>query len=133
MLRKMILRQINFRSRIGHWPTAHRHGSSTERPHARPADRPDEAHEKIAAENPDEVKSCKGHDTAAKEQLAKTRKDLKSAKNERKVIIAKLLKAQDARPKVSATWYWCLKLGAAGCGDKTKTVRHEHLETKQRP
>lgn len=42
------------------------------------------------------VKSYKGDADSAKELLAKTKKTLKSAKTERKAIIAKLLKAQDA-------------------------------------
>jgi hypothetical protein len=41
------------------------------------------------------VKSYKGETDGAKELLAKTKKSLKSAKTERKAIIAKLLKAQD--------------------------------------
>ena len=45
------------------------------------------------------VKSYKGDTDGAKELLAKTKKSLKSAKTERKGIIAKLLKAQDAAPK----------------------------------
>ena len=42
------------------------------------------------------VKSYKGDADGTKELLAKTKKSLKSAKTERKAIIAKLLKAQDA-------------------------------------
>ena len=41
------------------------------------------------------VKSFKGDTVGTKELLAKTKKMLKSAKTERKAIIAKLLKAQD--------------------------------------
>jgi hypothetical protein len=42
------------------------------------------------------VKSYKGDTDGAKQLLAETKKSLKSAKAERKGIIAKLLKAQDA-------------------------------------
>jgi hypothetical protein len=42
------------------------------------------------------VKSFKADDVAASELLATTKKFLKSAKTERKAIIVKLLKAQDA-------------------------------------
>jgi hypothetical protein len=42
------------------------------------------------------VKAYKGDAEAVKELLAQTIKSLKSAKSERKAIIAKLLKAQDA-------------------------------------
>ena len=42
------------------------------------------------------VKSYKGDTDGTKEFLAKTKKLLKPAKTERKGIIAKLLKAQDA-------------------------------------
>jgi hypothetical protein len=42
------------------------------------------------------VKSYKGDADGAKELLAKTKKTLKSAKADRRGIIAKLLKAQDA-------------------------------------
>ena len=45
------------------------------------------------------VKSYKGDADAAQELLAKTKKTFKSAKTERKGIIAKLLKAQDAESK----------------------------------
>jgi hypothetical protein len=45
------------------------------------------------------VKSYKGDSSAAKELLAKTTKELKSAKDERKAIIVKLLKAQAAVAK----------------------------------
>src|SRR4051794_21473296 len=45
------------------------------------------------------IKSYKGDNGAAKELLAKTKKALKSAKAERKTIIVKLLKAQDAARK----------------------------------
>jgi len=45
------------------------------------------------------VTSYKGDTQAAKDLLAKTKKALKSAKTERKGIIAKLLKAQDAAAK----------------------------------
>ena len=41
------------------------------------------------------VRGYKGDDAAVKELLSKTKKSLKSAKTERKAIIAKLLKAQD--------------------------------------
>jgi hypothetical protein len=43
-----------------------------------------------------QIKSYKGDAEKAKPLLAKTTKTLKSAKTERKGIIAKLLKAQDA-------------------------------------
>jgi hypothetical protein len=43
-----------------------------------------------------QIKSYKGDTDKAKEFLAKTKKLLKSAKTERKAIIAKLSKAQDA-------------------------------------
>lgn len=42
------------------------------------------------------VKSYKGNDKEAKDLLDRTKTALKSAKRERKAIIAKLLKAQDA-------------------------------------
>jgi hypothetical protein len=42
------------------------------------------------------IKSYKGDTDRAKDLLTKTKKSLKSAKTERKSIIAKLLKAQDA-------------------------------------
>ena len=45
------------------------------------------------------VNSYKGDTDGAKELLAKTKKSLKSAKTERKTILAKLLKAQDAAAK----------------------------------
>ena len=45
------------------------------------------------------VKSYKGDATAAKELYDVTKKALKAAKKERKAIIAKLLKAQDAAAK----------------------------------
>lgn len=45
------------------------------------------------------VKSYKGTSKEAKELLAKTKTALKLAKTERKAIIAKLLKAQDAANK----------------------------------
>jgi len=45
------------------------------------------------------VKSYKGDTDSVKVLLAKTKKSLKSAKTERKGIIAKLLKAQDARQR----------------------------------
>jgi predicted nucleic acid-binding Zn-ribbon protein len=45
------------------------------------------------------VKSYKGETAGAKELLNKTKKSLKAAKTERKSIIAKLLKAQDAVAK----------------------------------
>jgi hypothetical protein len=45
------------------------------------------------------VKSYKGDANGARELLAKTEKTLKSAKTERRGIIAKLLKAQDAEAK----------------------------------
>jgi hypothetical protein len=45
------------------------------------------------------VKSYKGDTNKAKDLLAKTKKSLKAAKTERKGIIAKLLKAQDAAAK----------------------------------
>jgi hypothetical protein len=45
------------------------------------------------------IKSYKGDNGAAKELLAKTKKSLKAAKTERKAIIVKLLKAQDAAAK----------------------------------
>jgi hypothetical protein len=45
------------------------------------------------------VKSYKGDTQAAKELLASTTKGLKSAKSERKAIIAKLIKAQEAAAK----------------------------------
>ena len=41
------------------------------------------------------VKSYKGDADGAKALLSKTKKSLKSAKTERKAIVAKLLKAQD--------------------------------------
>ena len=49
------------------------------------------------------IESCKGDDTAAKELLANTKKELKSAKNERKAIVVKLLKIQNAATKLSTT------------------------------
>jgi hypothetical protein len=45
------------------------------------------------------VKSYEGDTDSVKVLLAKTKKSLKSAKTERKGIIAKLLKAQDARQR----------------------------------
>ena len=42
------------------------------------------------------ISSYKGDGTAAKELLANTKKELKSAKKERKAIIVKLLKTQNA-------------------------------------
>jgi multidrug resistance efflux pump len=45
------------------------------------------------------VKSYKADGVAAKELLDRTKKTLKSAKTERKTIIAKLLKAADAAAK----------------------------------
>ena len=45
------------------------------------------------------LKSYKADGGAAKKLLDKTKKSLKSAKAERKAIIAKLLKAQDAAAK----------------------------------
>ena len=45
------------------------------------------------------LKSYKGESAAAKELLDKTKKSMKTAKTERKTIIAKLLKAQDAAAK----------------------------------
>jgi len=45
------------------------------------------------------VRGYKGDDGAAKELLSKIKKSLKSAKTERKTIIAKLLKAQDTAAK----------------------------------
>jgi hypothetical protein len=45
------------------------------------------------------VKSYKGDAGGARELLAKTKKTLKSAKTERKGILAKLLKAKDADAK----------------------------------
>jgi hypothetical protein len=45
------------------------------------------------------IKSYKGDNGAAKELFAKTKKAWKSAKTERKAIIVKLLKAQDAAAK----------------------------------
>ena len=47
------------------------------------------------------VKSYKADGVAAQEFLDKTKKSLKSAKNERKAIIAKLLKAEPRWPKVA--------------------------------
>jgi len=46
-----------------------------------------------------QLKSYKADGGAAKELLDKTKKSLKSAKTERRAIIAKLLKAQDAAKK----------------------------------
>lgn len=54
-----------------------------------------ERHEKALKK----IESYKGNDTAAKELLASTKKELKSAKNERKAIIVKLLKMQNAATK----------------------------------
>jgi hypothetical protein len=47
----------------------------------------------------EKVKSYKGDFKEAKQLLAKTKQGLKSAKTERKSIIAKLLKAEDAAAK----------------------------------
>jgi cellobiose-specific phosphotransferase system component IIA len=44
----------------------------------------------------EQIKSYKGDTDAAKDLLTKAKKSLKAAKTERKSIIAKLLKAQDA-------------------------------------
>jgi hypothetical protein len=45
------------------------------------------------------IRGYKGDDGAAKELLSKTKKSLKSAKTERKTIIARLLKEQDRAGK----------------------------------
>ena len=54
-----------------------------------------ELHEKALKK----IESYKGDATAAKELRANTKKELKSAKNERKAIIVKLLNVQNAAAK----------------------------------